>query len=172
MTAVALSDTTSDALLQMLLQSNVTVNNSNGNSVDVDSSLSVGDAQSYLAHLTALNVERLAAEPARLDAEAVLIKSMKEISFFVLFSMLLTLKKKKKKKKKICKGQMEQLAFENYKSFIETADCVRLVTTNIAEINGNVGNLLASLPTLVQACEREISINLKNTLFTLTHNVC
>jgi hypothetical protein len=50
---------------------------------------------------------------------------------------------------------MEQLAFENYKSFIETADCVRLVTTNIADINTNVSDLLSSLPALVQACERK-----------------
>jgi hypothetical protein len=63
----------------------------------------VGDAQSYLAHLTALTVERLAAEPARLDAEAVLIKSgQRTISFFknVFDGVDVDQKKKKKKKKK------------------------------------------------------------------------
>lgn len=33
---------------------------------------------------------------------------------------------------------MENLAFENYKSFIETADCVQEVNEKIVVINNNV----------------------------------
>jgi hypothetical protein len=84
------AEQTSDALLQLLLHGNA----SNVNSDDLN--LSSTDAQSYLAQLTALNVEGLAAEPARLAAEAVLIKSKK---------------KKKKKKKKSKRKAISKLDF-------------------------------------------------------------
>lgn len=110
------TDPATDALLQMLLSADEPATS--------PTTLSAADATAYLAQLTSLNVSRLASEPARLDAESVLIQS-----------------------------QMEQLAFENYKSFIETADCVRVVTASIADINANVAALLASaLPALEQTC--------------------
>ena len=50
-------------------------------------------------------------------------------------------------------AQMEQLAFENYKSFIETADCVRQVSAKIVSINSELDRVVGSLPALVTVCE-------------------
>jgi hypothetical protein len=86
-------------------------------------SLSTVDASAYLAQLTSLTVARLSGEPARLDAESAQITR-----------------------------QMESFAFENYKSFIETSETVRVVSSRIGDVNASVASLLESLPTLVQAC--------------------
>jgi hypothetical protein len=48
---------------------------------------------------------------------------------------------------------MEQLAFENYKSFIATADCVREVSAKIVDINAELDRVVNSLPSLVVVCE-------------------
>lgn len=52
--------------------------------------------EEYLANLTSFNLERLTKEPAKLKQEG---KNIRE--------------------------QMEQLAFNNYKAFIQTSDCVQ-----------------------------------------------
>eukprot|EP01098_Paradermamoeba_levis_P015766 TRINITY_DN8178_c0_g1_i1.p1 TRINITY_DN8178_c0_g1~~TRINITY_DN8178_c0_g1_i1.p1 ORF type:complete len:144 (-),score=45.81 TRINITY_DN8178_c0_g1_i1:4-390(-) len=79
--------------------------------------------ENYLSALTSYSIERLAQEPSFLDIEG------KEI-----------------------KKKMENLAFQHYKTFISTTDCVQSVQQKIESINNHLGGLLESLPTLINSC--------------------
>ena len=82
------------------------------------------NALSYLNELSSCGVEKLSHEPARLAEE-----------------------------KQHVLQQTRDLAFHNYKTFIETADCSREVFQDFEAVEDHLGRLLEKAPRFSQVCE-------------------
>eukprot|EP00027_Filamoeba_sp_ATCC50430_P004536 CAMPEP_0168555300 /NCGR_PEP_ID=MMETSP0413-20121227/8255_1 /TAXON_ID=136452 /ORGANISM="Filamoeba nolandi, Strain NC-AS-23-1" /LENGTH=644 /DNA_ID=CAMNT_0008586129 /DNA_START=51 /DNA_END=1985 /DNA_ORIENTATION=- len=94
---------------------------------DVQSKISEDDQrdyENYLATLTTYSLERLNKEPSNLSHEHASIKQ-----------------------------QMEELAFTNYKAFIQTSTCLQNIHGNMGELNVHVNNMLHNLPNLSAGCK-------------------
>ncbi|XP_065185153.1 conserved oligomeric Golgi complex subunit 8-like [Sycon ciliatum] len=82
------------------------------------------DAASYVDKLTSLGVDKLAREPERLQEEKAHILS-----------------------------ETRDLAFHNYKTFIETAECSKEVFQDFQSVERHLDGLLGRLPTFGDACK-------------------
>lgn len=83
------------------------------------------DFTQYLTELSSSNLDRLNAEPERLSEER---------------SQLLE--------------QTQDLAFNNYKTFIKTADCSREIFQDFIHVEKEVDSLLDTLPSFIEKCKR------------------
>eukprot|EP00741_Cyanophora_paradoxa_P009332 tig00000144_g9040.t1 len=83
------------------------------------------ELEAYLATLTSYDLERLKREPERLSDEA-----------------------------KRLKLEMEELAFKNYRTVIQSAQCITDVSRQVVEMQGSVDGLLQHGPQLAVALEQ------------------
>lgn len=102
----------------------------------------------YLSELSSLNLDKLCSEPNRLENEQSNIRN-----------------------------QTQDLAFHNYRTFIETADCSKGICRDFTKINNHLDGVLDTLPTLTEKCNdflklsQEIGTKRKANLLTLSrHN--
>lgn len=102
----------------------------------------------YLSELSSLGLDSLTNEPSRLEKERSSIRD-----------------------------QTQDLAFHNYRTFIETADCSKGICQDFTKINSHLDGVLETLPTLSDKCNsflklsQEISTKRKANWLTLNrHN--
>lgn len=101
----------------------------------------------YLSELSSYGLDHLTQEPTRLEKERSSIRD-----------------------------QTQDLAFHNYRTFIETADCSKGICQDFTKINENLDNVLETLPNLSEQCNsflklsQEISTKRKANLLTLSRH--
>jgi hypothetical protein len=72
--------------------------------------------------------------------------------------------------------QTQELAFHNYKTFVETAECSKEIFQDFSEIERHVESLLGRLPVFREKCEafeksaHEIAVSRKSNSVLLTHH--
>ncbi|ELR22393.1 golgi family protein, putative [Acanthamoeba castellanii str. Neff] len=117
-----------------------------GGHSDADEQL-LTEYESYLSSLSSATFQQLMKEPEKLHDES---EKMKK--------------------------QMQDLAFTNYKAFIQTSECIRGMKQQVAEVRTLVGGLETALPSLSKACEQfcktavEITAQRAATQNTLDHH--
>merc|ERR1711881_815683 len=77
----------------------------------------------YLSELSSFGLDQLLTEPARLETERSSIRD-----------------------------QTQDLAFHNYRTFIETADCSKGICQDFTKINSHLDGVLETLPALSEKC--------------------
>ena len=101
----------------------------------------------YLSELSSYGLDHLTHEPSRLEKDRSSIRD-----------------------------QTQDLAFHNYRTFIETADCSKGICQDFTKINENLDNVLETLPNLSDQCNsflklsQEISTKRKANLLTLSRH--
>eukprot|EP00122_Pirum_gemmata_P009623 Pgem_evm2s8882 len=72
--------------------------------------------------------------------------------------------------------ETQELAFENYRGFIRTAECSKDIFYQFLSVNDDIGNVLESLPSFKQECmefeqsSKQIKIDTKLNLMSLSYH--